>query len=63
MFFKKNIHNKKGYYSSLQNFQSIISSHMVKLAMNESIRTSDDEQGINKLRPYPKNSRYELHMY
>ena len=36
---------------------------MVKLAMNESIRTSDDEQGINKLRPYPKNSRYELHMY
>ena len=36
---------------------------MVKLAMNESIRTSDDEQGINKLRPYSKNSGYELHMY
>ena len=51
--FLKNIHVKKGYYSFLQNFQSILSLHALKLALNKSMRTSDDEQGINRLRPKP----------
>ena len=29
--------------------------HAIKLALNESIRASDDEQGINKLRPKVNN--------
>ena len=49
--FKKKILDKKGYYSFLQNFQSIISSHALKLAFNKSMRACDNEQGINKLRP------------
>ena len=32
-------------------FQSIISLHALKLALNKSMRASDDEQGINKLWP------------
>ena len=33
-------------------FQSIISLHALKLALNKNMRASDDEQGINKLWPY-----------
>ena len=50
-FKKKNIHDKKGYNSFLQNLLSIISLHTLKLALNKSMCASDDEQGINKLRP------------
>ena len=32
-------------------FQSIISLHALKLALNKSMRASDDEQGISKLWP------------
>ena len=32
-------------------FYSIISLHALKLVLNKRIRASDDEQGINKLRP------------
>ena len=32
-------------------FQSIISLHALTLALNKSMRASDDEQGINKLWP------------
>ena len=32
-------------------FQSIISFHVLKLVLNKKMRTSDDEQGINKLWP------------
>ena len=42
---KKALAMKKRY------FQSIISLHVLKLALNKSMRASDDEQGINKLRP------------
>ena len=57
-FKKKNILDKKGYYSFSQNFQSIISSHALKLALNKSMHAPDDEQGINKLRPNEQlNSR------
>ena len=51
MFKEKNIQDKKGYYSFLKNLQSIISLHSLKLALNKSMGASDDEQGINKLRP------------
>ena len=43
---------KKGYHCFMWNFQSIISLHMLKLALNKSMRASDNEQGINKLQPY-----------
>ena len=43
---------KNGYYSFLQNFQSIISLHVLKLALDKSMRASDDEPVISKLRPY-----------
>ena len=36
-------------------FQSIISLHALKLALNKSMRASDDEQGINKLWPNVKS--------
>ena len=42
---------KKVYYSFLWNFLSIISLYAQKLALNKWMRPSDDEQGINKLRP------------
>ena len=32
-------------------FEWIISFHALKLALNKSMRASDDEHGINKLRP------------
>ena len=32
-------------------FQSVISLHALKLAMNKSMGPYDDEQGISKLRP------------
>ena len=43
---KKIFAMKKNY------FQSIISLHALKLALNKNMRASDDEQGINKLWPY-----------
>ena len=43
---------KKGYYSFLYNFQLIISLDALKLALNKSMRVSDEAQGINKLRPW-----------
>ena len=46
---------KKVYYSLFGSFQSKISFHMLKLALNESMRAFDDEQGISKLRPYQRN--------
>ena len=33
--------------------------HVLKLALNKSIRMSDNEQGINKLQP---NSRNDFHI-
>ena len=33
-------------------FQSIISLHAIKLALNKSMHGSDNEQGISKLWPY-----------
>ena len=42
---KKPLAMKKSY------FQSIISLHALKLALNKSMRASDDEQGISKLWP------------
>ena len=42
---------RKGYNFFIQNFQSIISLHMLKLVFNKSMHASDNEQGINKLRP------------
>ena len=35
---------KKGYYSFLYNFQSIIGLHALKLVLNKGTRASDDEQ-------------------
>ena len=46
---------KKGYYSLFGSFQSTISFHVLKLALNESMRAFDGEQGIRKLRPYQRN--------
>ena len=46
---KKPLAMKKSY------FQSIISLHALKLALNKSMRASDDEQGINKLWPNVKS--------
>ena len=45
---------KKGYYSFLQNFQTIINLDALKLALNKSMRASEDEQGMNKLWPKDK---------
>ena len=42
---------KQGHYCFLWNFQSIISLHALKLAINKSMCASDNEQGINKLWP------------
>ena len=42
---------KKGYYFFYEIF-SQISLHAPILALNKWMRASDDEQGINKLRPY-----------
>ena len=44
---RKNIFAMKKSY-----FQSIISLYELKLALNKSMRASDDEQDINKLWPY-----------
>ena len=59
--FKKKKHSqwKKGYYSFLQNFQSIISLHVLKLGLNKSMCTSDNEQSINKLWPQQESSSSE----
>ena len=43
---------KKAFAMKKSYFQSIISLHALKLALNKSMRASDDEQVINKLRPY-----------
>ena len=50
-FIKKTFTMKKGYYSFLYNFQSIISLHMLTLVLNKKMCASDNEQGINKLSP------------
>ena len=42
---------KKKFAMKKRYFQSIISLHALKLALNKSMRASDDEQGINKLWP------------
>ena len=42
---------KKGYFSFLWNFQSIISLLELKLELNKRMRVSDDEQCINKVLP------------
>ena len=48
---RKNLHDeKKRFHCFWQNFQSIVSLHVLKLALNKSIRASDDKQGTNKLR-------------
>ena len=40
---------KKNFTMKKSCFQSIISLHAPKLALNKSMRASDNEQGINKL--------------
>ena len=55
-FKKKTFTIKKRYCPFLQNLQSIISLHALKLALIKSMRASDDEQGTNKLRPKRKLS-------
>ena len=40
---------KKIFVMKKRYFQSIISLQALKLALDESMRASDDEQGINKL--------------
>ena len=45
---------KKAFAMKKSYFQSIISFHALKLALNKSMRASDDEQGINKLWPKTK---------
>ena len=57
---KKTWTMKKGYYCFLSNFQSIISLHVLKLALNKSMHASDDEQGINKLWPKEDLIKIEL---
>ena len=46
---------KKLFAMKKRYFQSIISLHALKLALNKSMRASDDEQGINKL--WPNNDK------
>ena len=50
-FKKRTFTMKKESYSFLKNLQSVISLRTLKLALNKSMRKSDDEQGINKLWP------------
>ena len=45
---------KKRALFFLKNFQSIINFRALKLGLNNSMRASDDEQGINKLWPKKK---------
>ena len=42
---------KKAFAMKKSYCQSIISLHALKLALNKSMRASDDEQGISKLWP------------
>ena len=46
---------KKAFAMKKSYFQSIISFHALKLALNKSMRAYDDEQGINKLWPNVKS--------
>ena len=55
---KKPFTMKKGYYCFLWNFQSIISLQTLKLALNKSMRTSANKQGINKLQPHNQQLWY-----
>ena len=49
-------HFKKKNFKMKRYFQSIISLHALKLALNKSMRASGNEQGINKL--WPKQNRF-----
>ena len=62
-FKKKTFTIKKGYCPFLQNLQSIISLHALKLAFIKSMRASDDEQGTNKLRPKRKLSQPKIYIF
>ena len=42
---------RKKFFTMKRYFQSIIHLQALKLALNKSMLTSDDEQGINKLWP------------
>ena len=51
VFRKKTPHDEKSVLLFLWFFQSIISLHALKSALNKSMCVSDDEQDISKLRP------------